>query len=97
MAARKQASGDLVECTVTAAVRLADGTPPYQATVQAKVVQHRADLLQPGRTILAARADINDHSRVEISWAENVPVVTVPIPRSPSLLSGPCVTESHAG
>lgn len=80
VAARKQASGDLVECTVTAAVRLADGTPPYQATVQAKVVQHRADLLQPGRTILAVRAGINDHSRVEISWAENVPVVTVTDP-----------------
>ena len=77
---RKEAAGELVDCAVSAKVRLVDGTPPYQATIQANVVQRRADLLQAGRTIVAVRAGLDDHSEVMISWTEAVPVVTVTDP-----------------
>jgi hypothetical protein len=83
----KAASADAVECTVTAAVRLADGTPLYRATFQATTIQRRADLLHAGRTLICVRADPRDHSRLVISWADDVPVVTV---------TDPGIIEPHA-
>jgi hypothetical protein len=77
---RKEAAGDLVDCAVTATVRLVDGTPPYETAFHASVVQRTADLLEAGRTLVAVRAGLDDHSDVMISWSEVVPVVTVTDP-----------------
>jgi ABC-type amino acid transport substrate-binding protein len=77
---RKEPAGELVDCAVTAKVRLVDGTPPYDAAFHTSVVQGRADLILAGRTILAVRAGVDDHSELTISWSESVPVVTVTDP-----------------
>lgn len=80
MDVRKEVAGEMVDCAVTAKVRLVDGTPVYQATFHECVIQSRADQLQAGRTIAAVRVGLEDHSEVSISWSETVPVVTVTDP-----------------
>ncbi len=83
---RSQAAGELVDCTITAKVRLIDGTPPYEATFDATLSQQRADLLHPGRSMVAVRAAVSDHRDLMISWSEAVPVVTV---NDPEILERP--------
>jgi hypothetical protein len=76
---RKERAGKLVKCTVTAAVRLIDGTPMYFATFDITVDERRANRIAEG-VLFTVRADPQDHTQATISWAEPTPVVLVTDP-----------------
>lgn len=72
---QKEPWGTLVKCTVTAGVRLVDGSPLYEATLSMPLAPETAATFQPGMGMFAVIADPNDHSKIYPAAGEPVPVV----------------------
>jgi hypothetical protein len=72
--------GQLVSCTITAGVRLVDGTPAYRASAQLSVAPETVSQLVPGQTLFTVRADPNNRSRIAISLSEPTPSVLITDP-----------------
>ncbi|HEV2311004.1 MAG TPA: hypothetical protein VGU73_10805 [Acidimicrobiia bacterium] len=81
----KEPSGDGVKCTITAAVRLADGSPLYFATFDVVLTPQTANRLNEG-AVFTVRADPQDHSQLMGSWTEPIPNVQV---NDPELIDPP--------
>jgi hypothetical protein len=73
-------TGSLVDCVVTAGVRLVDGTPSYRAQCRVSLTPENAEKLVPQQTLFTVRADPNDHSRIAISLTEQTPTITIDDP-----------------
>jgi hypothetical protein len=80
VAVEKNPAGSLVDCVVTAGVRLVDGTPSYRAQCRVSLTPENAEKLVPQQTLFTVRADPNDHSRIAISLTEQTPTVTIDDP-----------------
>lgn len=78
--------GQLVSCTITAGVRLVDGTPAYRASAQLTVAPETVAQLVPGQTLFTVRADPNNRTRIAISLGEPTPSVLI---TDPGVVDGP--------
>lgn len=77
---QKTPAGNLVDCAITVGVRMIDGTPSYRASCHVPLSPDQAEKMIPGQTIMTARVDPNDHSRIAVSLTEPTPVVPVTDP-----------------
>lgn len=77
---QKTPTGALVNCVVTAGVRLVDGSPSYRATCQISLTPDNAERLIPHQTLFTVRADPNNRQRIAMSLSEPTPSVVIDEP-----------------
>jgi len=75
--AQQTPMGQLIDCLVTLNIRLIDGSPPFVASCHATLAPENAAKLVPAQTFLPVRVDPQNHARVAVSLAEEIPVVPI--------------------
>jgi hypothetical protein len=68
-----------------------DNTPPFPAQARKRIPVYLLSNIQPGHTVVAARVDPNDHSRVGIDLTIEPPVVQ--LARTPGQLTAQDILE----